>query len=582
MEATGLVLAVLPLLLNQLDNYVQGLETLKGFRAKRYRRELDGYLSSLGTQQAIFVNTLERSLDGVVGYQNEVEDLINDPSGTFWKEPTLQSKLKAKMERNYIPFERTMTEMYALLEELSQKLGWDKKMPATAEKCWNNSSNIEREVKKFRDIFSKSIYADLLNRINTANTLLKTLVEQSEYRETARKRRLSNHTLTRYRKSRRSASSLHKAIIRGKCWRCPCKNQHAVHFVLNGPSLDTLDPLVEGRGNPRFRMILASNEVMKSSFWEHGHEIETETDMTTSSMGVRYVCQLVDHTKSMSLEQTKTRTRVQFSSDLALKSHELVTKNANETNVPPPITDICQILSDTKTEKISQAALGWVSDESHRHNIYYVRQVAGYLESKSLADLITASVTFSASQSSDGILFSQRDRLRLAANLACSVLQFHGSWLREHWRARDIMFTYEPSTGLGSPCIPWNVESNVEDFNSQTDAMKAALIRSQILFPLGLVLVELSLCQTLETLRTPADEDPQEVVTNLKTAARVLPSVMERSGPEYARIVEQCLFWHGSQDTNLENEAMQEKVFDLIIVPLMENLRSFEDWWQRY
>lgn len=101
MEITGLVLAVLPLLLNQLDNYVQGLETLKGFRAKRYRRELDGYLSSLGTQQAIFVNTLERSLDGVVEYQNEVEDLINNPSGTFWKEPTLQSKLKTKMERNY-------------------------------------------------------------------------------------------------------------------------------------------------------------------------------------------------------------------------------------------------------------------------------------------------------------------------------------------------------------------------------------------------------------------------------------------------------------------------------------------------
>lgn len=61
----------------------------------------------------------------------------------------------------------------------------------------------------------------------------------------------------------------------------------------------------------------------------------------------------------------------------------------NETNVAPPITDICQMLSDSKTEKISQTALGWVSDESHRHNIYYVRQVAEHLESKSLADLIT-------------------------------------------------------------------------------------------------------------------------------------------------------------------------------------------------
>lgn len=40
-EATGLVLALLPLLVNQRDNYVQGPETLKSFKAKRYPRELE-------------------------------------------------------------------------------------------------------------------------------------------------------------------------------------------------------------------------------------------------------------------------------------------------------------------------------------------------------------------------------------------------------------------------------------------------------------------------------------------------------------------------------------------------------------
>jgi hypothetical protein len=96
MEAAGVALAILPLLLNQLDNYVQGLETLKGFRAKRYRRELDGYLSILRTQQAIFVNTLERSLDGVVEYQNDVDDLISSPSGNLWKEPTLALEVESE------------------------------------------------------------------------------------------------------------------------------------------------------------------------------------------------------------------------------------------------------------------------------------------------------------------------------------------------------------------------------------------------------------------------------------------------------------------------------------------------------
>lgn len=53
---------------------------------------------------------------------------------------------------------------------------------------------------------------------------------------------------------------------------------------------------------------------------------------------------------------------------------------------------------------------------------------------------------------------------------------------------------------------------------------------------------------------------------------------MDRSGQQYAKIAERCLFWHSNQDSNLEDEAMQENVFELIIVPLMENLRSFGDW----
>jgi hypothetical protein len=144
------------------------------------------------------------------------------------------------------------------------------------------------------------------------------------------------------------------------------------------------------------------------------------------------------------------------------------------------------------------------------------------------------------------------------------------------------MFTSESPTVLGIPYISWNVGGEAGVSRDQNSVMGAALIRSQILFPLGLLLVELSLCQTLEILSIPPDADPQEAVANLTTAARLLPSVMERSGPEHARIAEQCLFWHGIQDSNLERETRQEKVFELVIVPLMENLRSFEDWWQRY
>ena len=126
MEAAGLALAILPLLVNQLDNYVQGLQTVKGFRAKRYRQQLDSYFSNIGTQHVIFSNTLERALDGVVEYQDGIDDLINNPSGEAWKQPELVKRMEKKLERNYFPFKKTMTELAALLQDLSRRLKFEK------------------------------------------------------------------------------------------------------------------------------------------------------------------------------------------------------------------------------------------------------------------------------------------------------------------------------------------------------------------------------------------------------------------------------------------------------------------------
>jgi hypothetical protein len=125
MEAAGLALAILPLLLNQLDNYVQGLETLKGFRAKRYRQQLDEYFSNIGTQHAIFLNTLERTLDGVVEYQDDIDDMINNPSGDSWKRPELQEKLQKRLKRSYGPFKKEMEGLSAMLQVLKRRLMFD-------------------------------------------------------------------------------------------------------------------------------------------------------------------------------------------------------------------------------------------------------------------------------------------------------------------------------------------------------------------------------------------------------------------------------------------------------------------------
>ena len=122
-ETAGVILAILPLVVNQLEAYVQGLETIKTFRTKRYRRELESYLTRLGTQHAIFLNTLEQLLEDVADSDDEVRDLIGNPTGPSWQDAVFQAKLRKRLGRDHDIYIKTTTILSGLLQNLSDKLG---------------------------------------------------------------------------------------------------------------------------------------------------------------------------------------------------------------------------------------------------------------------------------------------------------------------------------------------------------------------------------------------------------------------------------------------------------------------------
>ncbi|CAI7613135.1 uncharacterized protein N7487_003825 [Penicillium crustosum] len=566
MEAAGVALAILPLVISQLDNYVQGLETIKSFGAKRYRRELESYSSSLGTQQAIFVNTLERALDGVVEYEDGLDELRNNPLGDLWKRQSLQTSLHEKLGRDFYPFNRMMIEVATLLEELSRKLGLDKNVSVNHRV---DQSAIKKEIKKFKDIFSKSIYLDLFARLDAANKILNTLVEQSDYRSTIQKHRISKRPLLRQKRAQKSARSLHNAIIRGKYWKCACIDQHSIHFVLSYPPEDINDGSKESSHGPRFRMIFPSNSPI--DLGKGWCEIEAESDTIQSNVDT--LNRSPPQSNQDKAPLAKKKVKVQFAFDTSYEDKPPMMPDMSSV---PPIVDICSTLSTVGTSGETNAPIGFISDENHRHNMYYVRKLAGNLRSQSLAELIAASSDIFKAPTGGSFLFTRGHRLRVAVNLACSVLQFHGSWLKTQWRSRDIMFTKNASGDIDKPYVLWNVGSELDAWSLCRDNPTFSLIQSEILFPLGLVLVELSLCQTLEALRIPEDDDPVEAYVNLKTATRLLRVVEEQSGGDYEKVARRCLLWPGTKDSTLESEQMQDEIFQLIISPLIENLRSFE------
>lgn len=82
------------------------------------------------------------------------------------------------------------------------------------------------------------------------------------------------------------------------------------------------------------------------------------------------------------------------------------------------------------------------------------------------------------------------------------------------------MIEFEES--LHHSFLLWSVSKSPEATASQT---VSSVIRSQTLFPLGLALVELSLCRTMIGLHVHEDENPDEQVALPKTANRYLRDV---------------------------------------------------------
>lgn len=443
---------------------------------------------------------------------------------------------------------------------------------------WSDATAAEREIKKFKDIFSKSIYADLLNKIDNANNVLKTLIEQSHHREETRKRRTtSKRPLLILKIARKHANSLYNAIIRGKCWKCPCKDQHCVHFQLNTEPLGRFDASGSHPELPGFRMAFSMKTAGEStrSLW-HWQEIETEPVI---------IGPLVPVCESASVTHTSNavcKPKVRFS--IATSTLEALSWSKAQDLPSPPISDMCSTLCAVKLNTQQRELIGFISDEAdanHGHNMYLVRNLTRDLETQSLEELLACSSNSIRLHTKGGFMFNRRDRLCLAANLACSVLQFHGSWLKAHWASRDILFAKSEGGNkalLDHPYLSWHVLSSPEDSNTSTQLHRTttALIRNEILFPLGLVLLELSLCQTISALHAPEDDDPVEAVAKLKTASRHLQDVYCESGTRYGDVVDKCLFWSGTRDAKLDDEEFQRNVFDTIVMPLLDDVRAFE------
>ena len=511
-----------------------------------------------------YQDTLEELLEGIVQSEDEIRHLMVQPRGDLWKNPEYEEKLRQRLGRSHAVYRRTSDNMVNALCAMSEKLGIDpsgKVLP-------DDSSRLEREMKRIKVTLSKNIHKEALDMIDKANKDLRDITHQNIYLEPIRQQRRSKRPLAELKLIRQHATSLYHVLITGKAWKCRCKMLHMASLRLESRP----DPLeaINTDTPPRlkFRILLSNRQERQSplvtSQWQ---EVEVIPSLDRKALS------------AISVGPRLSTKGVRFGPDLvsiktAESSQEPVTDHECQS-----IADICRTLRASHEPK---RAIGFLVDEGndrHKHYLYRANTTTGpETRSKSLGDLLRYS-----GNGSPNVRLLRSDRLRLAVTLASSVLQLDGtSWLKPQWSSDDIFFHVKTNQAndpsYSYPYLSWKLCMTEGEMTSSFDSLLRGnfVIRSEVLFALGLTLIELCFGKTLGEMHVPEDGDPNDAATEVRTAHRLCNSVYSEMGTSYGDAVRRCLHQpFDVRDMSLDNEEVQQKVFDSIVTPLNDDLTNF-------
>lgn len=431
-------------------------------------------------------------------------------------------------------------------------------------------------------MFNAAIYEDLLDKIDKTNQILKTISEQSQHREQYRKgpaRRRRN--LNRYLEKRAHANALYSIIKKGRnCWNCSSQDAHFVALQLNTDCKDITDDTHLDPQITSFHMIVSPPENCSSTKdRRRWHEIKVQTDRSAQWPRTSRDC-------DSGVQRLTRASKVHF---------ELPRTKCMENAQPTPTSlggsssaglcsafDQVNITSPNSSSESIDYIFGNKATETG-YCISLVRTIQHEIHLHSLQQTLLGSPSTPESPIQTSEELSRRDRLYLATQLACSLLELHGTWLQQHWGTKDIFFLRGKGSQLSQYERPYLLRTGLNvpetDANGLAyrvhDGQDSSRHSNKTLFPLALALIELSLGKAISSLRRPEDGEASEDMSILNTVTRLLRTVYEESGSNYGDVVKECLYWSRSKGDGFEDPSFDESVFDTIVAPLLKDYDYF-------
>jgi hypothetical protein len=232
----------------------------------------------------------------------------------------------------------------------------------------------------------------------------------------------------------------------------------------------------------------------------------------------------------------------------------------------PLIHDLCSSLSTSRTYTERRRVIGYFPDKidaTVRYAMFAVNDLKQRRPRQPLHQILAK--------------IKRRDRIRIAAGLACGVMQLCGNWLKPRWNSSDIHLACnsgEDNVLLDFLFFSWPLYVSGST-NETTSLLDYSGVRRNMLVPLGRTLVELSLGRAIDTSNTLDDIREDDDVARVNTAIKLIEVVLDESGSNYADAVRNCLLWSGIGQS-YDNNKFQENLFDAIVSPLLREMAYFE------
>ncbi|KAM5360716.1 hypothetical protein ACJA88_014727 [Fusarium oxysporum] len=547
-EIIGVVLGAFPIAVMALEKYSKLATSVNLFYS--IRSEHKRCLDDLTYHQILFKIHLRRLLLPLAVDDDKIDELLDNPGGTKWKEKSIDDVLKRRMKDAYLPYFGYVKEMARVMNDLNQRLALD------SEAVQNNLSNqkalkgIERlrfeasperiAFQRFRIKFSngESDRKRLLSEFENYNGKLKALLDFSD--EDARltqQRKLMFHNaatdlaVCNYWKQ---AAKLFRALT-SACY-CRCQPMHGVELMLQ-------DRITE---KSEFHITFTT---YKLSLWEIYKTKITERDETVTAE-LKKAVQILE---GVSIQQPNHRQLTPTKSSLRSKGTSTYLQVADRA---PSVTLTCIDQSAQCQSHISQeisvlcsairnvegACCGYLRDNDCRFYVYTLSR-----ENTAVSPPYITLCQILQGEFQPPPTRSQRYTIALV--IASSFLQLlESQWLPATLKKTEIFFRSDPSNSTRFRLDQPYIRRQFNNSNGKTVPYldPGATELADGLDQLGIILLELCFGKVLEQQpcrkKWPDGRDAREVVGfNLLAARDWQCQVPEEAGPDYAEAVGWCL-----------------------------------------